>query len=381
MSRPSLVVQTVYFGATDRPHAEELGLVLYDHLTRPSRDKLAFGPGIPVRIAAAAASVDLDEADRAVLIPVLGLDTVQVEDARANVVETLDGWQDRLKTGLLLPVLTTESWRPYQEDLPREPLLQYLEEDQQRGFQSTLLEIVLRLCGLLQHPSHKKLRMFISHANADLESTKEAARQIRDFSKANPSADALYDVKDLEAAGKLDPNSKIESDEGIFLVVRSDAYASRSRCGRELLWAKRSGIPTLGVEVLRAGEARSHPYAGNRPTTVWDGQPLKVVVRAMVEWLRARHFRLEQTRLTDGLPELEVLTQPPELLDLAQGPLVEARSSVILHPDPELSYAEQLVLRAMQPRLKLITPTTLYRAINGSGSGTAPLSFSALRER
>ncbi len=402
MSKPSLIVQTVYFSAEDQSAAEELGFLLYEHLTRSRADRLAFGPGIPIRIAVKASVVDPAEAEQVVIIPVLGQDSAQDEGTRDQVFIALNDW-DQLPGGTvsLLPVFLSEGWRAYEEDLPVKPLLQYLYDDEQNGFQYTLLELVISICRALPNPDpnaaekpQDKLQIFISHSKQDLKATKEAAREIRDFAKTSVTARAFYDTTDLMSGEGLDQQLEVAAGGGVFVAVRSDTYASRTWCQRELLIAKRSRLPTLTVDVLRSGEARSYPYAGNGPTLVWSDRTneephrgaMSVILRAMVEWLKARHFVAEVPRLAEGLPTLEILPRPPELLDLAQGPLLATRSSVVMHPDPQLSFAEQVVLKAARPRLQLLTPTTRYRAVTSNRDTKAkdrkaPLSFAALRDK
>jgi len=125
-------------------------------------------------------------------------------------------------------------------------------------------------------------------------------------------------------------------------------------------------MPTITVEVLQRGETRSYPYAGNAPTLVWTGAQA-VLSRAMIEWLRFAHFKLEAQRIVQRarLPQqTQVLGRAPELLDLAQGPFVaDAGPTLVLHPDPELSVYERAVLQLVQPRLNLTTPTTVFRQV------------------
>lgn len=389
MSKPTLLIQTAYFALADQSKAEELGLLLYENLTRTRRDKLAFGPGIPVRVATRADLVDPEAAEHVAVIPVLGPGTSQDEQRRDSAIELLNDWQARLREkGVLLPVFTTEAWRNFEERLPVKPVLQFLYDDKKNGFQFTLLELVVSVCRLLRDPA-KSLRIFISHAKTDLESTKRAAEHIRRFAKENTTVQAFFDTTDLASGEKLALQLQQAAGAGVFLALRSDYYASRHWCQRELLWAKRSGLPTLCVEVLRDGEARSYPYAGNSPTLVWPEQVTdeadtgvsRIVLRATVEWLRARHFDLEAPRIAAELPRTTALSRAPELLDFAQGPLLADVSSVVLHPDPELSFAERAVLRAARPRIKLLTPTTLYRGIDDRQRAGSPLPSAPLRDR
>lgn len=66
LSRPSLVLMTVYFNDAEHEAAYGLGLDLYDALTRPIAYRLSFGAGIPVRCAVAFETVDLEAADEVV---------------------------------------------------------------------------------------------------------------------------------------------------------------------------------------------------------------------------------------------------------------------------------------------------------------------------
>lgn len=389
-NRPTLLVQTTYFSERDRNGAAHLGFELYDLLTRAREDRLAFGPGIPVRIAVHPEEVAVDAAKHVVVIPVLGQGSALSQERRNRCLDMLQSWHDKVGIdGAVLPVLMSKGWSQFSNDLPGQPVLQHVHEDE-GGFARTILELVLATCRLLRKPN-EDFRIFISHAKGDLASTEHAAQTLREFVKNDTTGAAFFDTTDLRPGVNLREQLKAASEQGVFLAVRSDGYGSRHWCQRELLWAKQAGLPTLTVEVLRNGEARSYPYGGNGPTIVWseraqESEPvdpsararagsakaLCVILRAAVEWLRAQHFRCEGPRLTPGLPQPVLLIRAPELLDLAQGPLLATRSPVVLHPDPELSFAEREVLRLSRPRLQLITPTTLYRSIDVSKKDGAP---------
>ena len=85
--RPSLSVQTIYFHDSDREHARRLGSDLYDQLTRPADDPLAYGAGIPVLSGVSAENVELAAAEISVLVPVLGRTTFLTH--RQQVVDEL----------------------------------------------------------------------------------------------------------------------------------------------------------------------------------------------------------------------------------------------------------------------------------------------------
>lgn len=377
--KPTLVVQTVYFEPDERAPAERLGRALYDHLTRDAQQKLGFGPGIPVRVAVRAPHVDTNEAEHVVLVPMLGVKACQNVDARERTLKALAEWETQLDpNGLVLPLLLTSAWNRVTDNLPGARSLS--EHEAPDGLERVVLAIVTEICGrITAFEKGPTPTIFVSHAESE---TAGIAKQIREIAVTSASH-----FQTIEPRQELSRKKRLEfaAKASLFIAVHSDQYSSRHQCQLELLTAKRSDAATLSVEILRQGEGRSYPYAGNGPTTVWvDQVPLeasarRVVLKALIEWLRVRHFLREAPRQLDGLPVAKTLARPPELLDLAQGPLLEQLSSVVFHPDPELSYAEREVLRAARQRLRLVTPSTRYRNLDGLGGIGAPLARAALR--
>ena len=363
MKRPVLCIQTIYFGESDRGPARRLGRDLYNLLTRPVDAPLGNGPGIPVLEGVHVDKVDVGAADTVVLIPTLGKTSFGLH--REVIIEKLRIWHDQLGAGHVLPVPLSANWRSVESDLPGKLLLTELYGTGDRRKQ-TLDEIVIAAIRLLDGSSDLT-KLFISHAKADLADTQNAAKAIRDFAATDTTLKTFFDANDLRAGEPLAKQLERAVSRGIVLVVRSDAYASRAWCQAELLEAKKSGIPVVTLEVLREGEPRSYPYGGNVPSVVWKGNPADVFCRAMVERLRWLYFEREGERVIEaaGLPQgtVQVAPRPPELLDLAQGPLYGGQARLVLHPDPELAAQERAVLAAACPRLRLATPTTAYRQL------------------
>lgn len=365
----TLVVQTVYFSAADRDAAIELGRELYDHLTRPHSDPLAFGPGIPVAIATTADHVRSDTAEHLLVVPLLGAQAHTDAATRDRAIERIATWHGGLGAGHVTPVLLSARWRNEGRRLPGTAILSRLSGPGATRWLETVIDVVLAACRLVSRGDVRP-EIFVSHAKADLVGTEGLAQQIRNYAKTHTTGEAFFDTTDLEPGHPLDKQLDQATGRGVFLAVRGDSYASRPWCEHELLRAKRAGMPTLAVHVLRKGEQRSYPYSGNGPTVVWTPEPSEgaasvahVFLRAIVEWLRARYFALAAERYRADLPSLVVLPRPPELLDLAQGPLLDKAPTIVLHPDPEVSLAERGVLREVRPRMRLVTPTTLYRGL------------------
>ena len=376
VDRPALILQTVYFHDDDKLEAFRLGLDLYEQLTRPVNDPLAFGAGIPVLSAVCWNRVDLDAAEIVVVIPVLGKTSFLTK--QQGVVDQITGWHTRLGDGHVLIVPTASVWRSVEDKLPVKQFLTelYGQEDKRR---KTLDEIVLAVTRLLE-PERKNVRLFVSHAKADLAASDDAAKLVHDHIVTETTGHAFFDTVSLQAGTSLADQLDSAVGDGVFLAVHGDAYSSRTWCQRELLTAKRHELPSLTVEVLKKGEQRSSPYGGNGPSIVWDGNPATIASRAMIEWLRSAYFRKEGERLkrVAGLPsDTVVLARPPELLDLAQGSLVTIHATLALHPDPELPVFERQILKAARPRLQLVTPTTAFRRLlnreGASSTVTSPL--------
>ncbi len=376
LQRPVLSIQTVYFHESDRDDARRLGSDLYELLTRTPEDPLGYGPGIPVLAGVAASQVNLEVAETVVIIPVLGKTSYQL--MADEVLETLAAWHDPKHPGKVLPVPSSANWRSKEARLPGKLLLTMLyTKDDPR--QRTVDEIVLAASRLLDR-EEQSVQIFVSHAKADLAATDEAARKIHSFVVSDTTGRAFFDANDLHAGESLSGQLDAAVSRGVFVAVRGDAYSARVWCQRELLLAKLHGLPTLSVEILRRGERRSSPYGGNSPSVVWDGNPARIVTQAMVEWLRSEYFRREAKRISEaaGLPvDVSIVAKPPELLDLAQGPLQSNHAQIVLHPDPELSVLERKVLKSARPRLHLATPSTAFRRLlsraNEIAEGSCPL--------
>ncbi len=376
--RPSLILYTTYFHEGDREQAYRLGLDLYEELTRPLDDPLAFGTSVPVFCAVDEGKVELNAAQTVVIIPVLG--TLAFQMNRDGALARIKAWHEKLGPGHVLPLPTDAVWLNVEGRLPGKPLRTEVDGEEPRR-RSTVMEIVIAIARFWAEGSSKPT-LFVSHAKSDLVPSKQAAEKIAEYAKMSTTAQAFFDRTELFSGESLDEQINFAASRGVFVAVRGDSYSSRIWCQHELLQAKRNCLPTLTVEVLQKGERRSLAYGGNSPTLVWDrdhDDPGKVVARAMVEYLRAIHFRKEGERIgrAAGLPDdAEILARPPELLDMAQGPLRSGEPQLVMHPDPELSAQERQVLRAANPRLHLVTPLTAYRRVlsrDSSLPGDAPL--------
>ena len=378
--RPTILIYVVSFQEDEyeeeRIRATSVGFQLYERLNRFIDEPLLSSTLIPIRFAVNPDCVDLDAAESVMIFPILGARSFRTMRDKALVTTTLRSWQTRSKAGHLIPIVLDSSWY---EELSTEAIELFGKNEEQKAVD----EIIFALARLFspQDDANKKLEvpLFISYAKDDLIDVNPAASKIAKYIQSNPTTQRFFDTQGLRPGQDFSGAIEQAGGQGVFIAVRGDTYASRSWCQRELLTAKANTLVTLTVDIVSIGEPRNNPYGGNSPTIRWRDKPEAIACRAMVEWVKAKLFAKEGARLKElnGLPDdMVILTRPPELLDFAQGPLVNASSSLILHPDPELSVAERAVLRRAHPGLRLLTPTTLYRRSLGEAStGTeVPLS-------
>ncbi len=385
IGKPTLIVHTTYVPVPDpydaasdpeREAAVRLGEDLYGLLTRPKRDPLAWGAGIPVRVGTSGAFIDCTEAKHVVVIPVLGAGSLTHARARETALDGIARW--RRSGAKVLPLFDAVEWRSMESDprLPK-PLLTQLYAQGEHG-RATINEILLALARVLAGTDSYASQLFISHAKVDLPSTGNAASEIQKHVASDTTGKAFFDKVSILAGDDLTEQIDRGSGEGVFIAVRGDMYSSRAWCRRELLHAKQCRVPTLTVEVLASGESRSAAYAGNGPTVVWDRTPdaaSRVVTLAMVEAVRHLFFLEEARRVIEAtdLPDTtERLSRPPELLDVVA---LRGRTDAalpVLHPDPPLPSFERAVLLEADRRLRPVTPTTAFAGAIGS-SIQAPL--------
>jgi hypothetical protein len=384
IGKPTLIVHTTYFPVTnpfdaardpERAAAVRLGEDLYELLTRPKLDPLAWGAGILVRVATSGGFIDCKEAEHVVVIPVLGFDSFTHRSVRDNAMEEIARWHS--SGAKVFPLFDADQWRRTEKRLPGKPLLTNLYPKGDPG-RATLNEILLAVARVLARNDGYASQLFISHAKVDLPASGKAAEEIQRHVETETTGKAFFDKVSILAGDSLTEQIDQAASQGVFVAIRTDMYSSRVWCRRELLKAKERQVPTLTVEALSSGEARSAAYGGNGPTVVWDRTAhaaARVMTLAMVEAVRHLFFHREAARIIKAtdLPETtRCISRPPELIDIAA---LRGRADAalpVLYPDPPLPSFERAVLLEADKRLRPATPTTAFAGAIGS-SIQAPL--------
>ncbi len=147
-----------------------------------------------------------------------------------------------------------------------------------------------------------------------------------------------------------------------LLVLRTDLYATREWCHREVTEAKQHGCPVVMLDALSAGESRGSYLLDHVPRLPvraehdaqqrlvrWSDDDIeRGINRLMDAWLERVLWRLQQQHLLTqdaSLKRHRWFDQAPEPLTLAhalrQDPAPAGQALHIIHPDPPLSDTEQ----------------------------------------
>ncbi len=256
-----------------------------------------------------------------------------------------------------------------------------LQEWIDREIDGIALEITLCVIRLLDPrmeaaPDNPPLRLFLSHAKRDLSNDEShplraVQRAIRDLPVAG-----WFDAAEIPTSSEFaDEIEKGLRDSSIVVSFLTDEYATRTWCQREVLDAKRLGVPILVVIALEQGEVRSFPYLGNAPTICCrpndiDSIGKLIVYRSARETLRAVHNRACVAEIAD---EGEVaLAAAPEAATLAY-----QNATRFIYPDPPLTEAEYALMKQLRPDAELLTPLMkLARRRRSTGKSVIAVSIS-----
>ena len=183
-------------------------------------------------------------------------------------------------------------------------------------------DLAQALAQLLGEPVQTdRIQVFISHTKragagdeAGVMALIEAVREI----VADTHLGAFFDTNALQPGGDYDAQLRKEAGRSAFLAIRSDLYASREWCQREMLIAKAAGMPIVVLDALARGEERG--------SFLLDHVPRVPVRRAGRGLARRRHppraqpagrgvpqraLWRHQKELAQGSPELEVAWWAP----------------------------------------------------------------------
>jgi hypothetical protein len=193
----------------------------------------------------------------------------------------------------------------------------------------------------------------------------------------------FFDANDLQPGRDWDAELRAQAATSALLALRTDLYASREWCQREMLIAKLHGMPIVILDCLKVGEERGSFLMDHVPRTPVrvHASPSKPEIRhglnLLVDICLRRALWELQKLLAEQRPDLEVAwwaPHAPEPVTLAQWLEDKQRSGTrvlgtadlrIIHPDPPLGPEEKAVLQQIASLcghtglLDIVTPRTL----------------------
>jgi hypothetical protein len=221
---------------------------------------------------------------------------------------------------------------------------------------------------LASDTAQTRLTVFISHTKraapgeaADISQLIERVRSIIAHTRLRD----FFDANDLQPGEDWSEELRAGAATSALLAIRTDLYASRTWCQREMLIAKRHGMPVVILDALGRGEERGSFLMDHVPRVPvrstpngWQESDIRRGLNLLVDDCLKRALWRRQGELAARRPDLQVgwwaphAPEPATLVAWLQaervaGRLAGGRPLRILHPDPPLGADEIVVLEQM----------------------------------
>ena len=206
----------------------------------------------------------------------------------------------------------------------------------------------------------RKVQVFLSHSKHDRDQRGEQIAQRLKVALSDMSADAYFDATDLPAGVPWEEVLDDAASAHALVAIVTDTYSSRTWCRKEVLAAKRAGMPILIASCLEDFEERSFPYSGNAPVVQMlpdhvARQP-QLIGRLFDELLRDFVWKCHTV---DPPPQGVIFgSRAPELVSLAylERQLAgdgRARPVTVVYPGAPLGAEEMDLFDAVAPHVRL----------------------------
>jgi hypothetical protein len=228
-----------------------------------------------------------------------------------------------------------------------------------------------------------RLTIFVSHTKHE-QSNDEHVRELITLVRSIISDTRLrhfFDANDLQPGEDWDAELRAQASSSALLALRTDLYATREWCQREMLLAKLHGMPVVILEALFAGEERGSFLMDHVPRIpvredqgTWRRADVRRGLNLIVDECLKRslwHLQKELANTRSGLDIDWWASHAPEPVTLAgwiseQKGCEEGRQGLrIMHPDPPLGPEEKLALQQIaslsgyKGTIDILTPRTL----------------------
>ena len=205
------------------------------------------------------------------------------------------------------------------------------------------------------------VRVFLSHTKHD-DHGENVAQALRTWLNDNANADPFLDIRNIPAGGPFDLVLDHEAGRSVMVAIYTDSYSSREWCRREVIIAKRRGVPMLVVDCLQDTDVSSFAYLGNVPWVRMDpvamdrldyiaGHLLDEVFKDFLWQCRVEKFR-------NAFPQTTFLARAPELISLTSiSPASSGTGRDIVYPGPPISAQEKQLFVDIAPGIRICSLT------------------------
>lgn len=235
--------------------------------------------------------------------------------------------------------------------------------------------------------STERLTVFISHTKRNSEGEGEIVgtliKAVRDV-LGGTRLRQFFDANDLEPGTDWDAELRAKAGASAMLAIRTDLYPSREWCQREILIAKREGMPVIIMDALGDAEERGSflmDHVPRVPARMEDGSWRKSDIHRAVAllvdgcakralWRTQQELAIKESAVSVAwwaphAPEPITLTKWLETAKAKGGLPAKDQALVVLHPDPPLGPEERsalqdiLTLAGVESPLDVMTPRIL----------------------
>ncbi|MFH1463866.1 MAG: TIR domain-containing protein [Pseudomonadota bacterium] len=201
-----------------------------------------------------------------------------------------------------------------------------------------------------------QVKVFVSHAKLDIHAKLAPARAVMDTLTAEEPVASWVDGAEIAAGTQYATAISAGIQESSVLAVLTDAYSRRDACQREVVLAKRHGLPLLFLDARERSDPRAFPYLGNAQWRRWTAKnqaEARAQARRAIDLLVRETVRHQHAvRVLEPHRQLgeRALPTTPELAQVA------GQGRTFLYPDPPLGDVELTLLS--DAGCTVVTPLT-----------------------
>lgn len=220
----------------------------------------------------------------------------------------------------------------------------------------------------LTSPDFPLLKVFISHTkrSSEVEGNRNTPKALIDLTRQvirETRLQEFIDTNDLQPGQDWDHTLRENAASSALLAIRSDLYASREWCQREVRLAKQFGMPVVTLDALQEGEERGSFIMDHVPRITchsqmgdWDRSVIYLVLNTLVDESLKRELWRCQRQLAETSGRFGVswwashAPEPLTLIDWLKSMQLPRNTETgdsavrILHPDPPLGHDEKQIL-------------------------------------